>query len=67
MKIQEALDEITAGFVTVKHGFSNVWNVMQTITDAIVELRKENDELKKRLDALERIEDERAWRKADGV
>ena len=67
MKIQEALDAIADGFKSVKFGFEKVSNTLQDIIAVVTKTRDDVNELKERIRQLERSEDERAYRKAEGI
>lgn len=67
MKIQEALDAIADGFKSVKLGFEKISSTLQDIVNVVTKTRDDVNELKERIRQLEQAEDERAYRKAEGI
>lgn len=67
MKIQEALDAIADEFAAVKLNFEKTANAIQDIVAVVTKTRDDVNELKERIRQLEYAEDERAYRRSEGI
>ena len=67
MTLDEAFEVVNQRFIEVRTNFESLKGFTDAVTDGMTKLSNQIIELKGRIAELERIEDERAYHRAEGI